>query len=218
MKKMIIVLAFLASNVAAQAQELRAGVKGAFNSTWLFNKEVSDAGDELDYASTFGSQFGVYGSYAFNEAMGVSLELLLGQVNQKYTGVIGGISYDAQRKLSFIDIPVLFRFTSEKGPYLEVGPQFSILSSAKSEPTSGLSTSQEKDQYNSSNFSGILGFGIDIEASEKIDIIAGLRFGYGFSDMTDGVNGPGKNAAGKVVPTNTAVGGLHVGIVYKLTE
>ena len=86
MKKCYLILIAFLSFTTAHAQEgVFVGVKGAFNSTWLFNKTVSDAGDELDYKTSFGSQFGICSRFNFNDNSGVVLEVLMGRVNQKYT-------------------------------------------------------------------------------------------------------------------------------------
>jgi ABC-type transport system substrate-binding protein len=94
--------------------------------------------------------------------------------------------------ISYLDIPVLFRVSSPKGPYFEIGPQASILLGAK-ESYSSLSNSVAnpnysdkdfKDDFNGFGLSGILGFGVDIKISEKINLNTGLRFGYTFTDAT----------------------------------
>ena len=178
--------------------------------TWLFNKNVSDAGDELDYASSFGGQIGVHAMYSFKEKLGLSVDILSNTVNQKYDG--DAVFVD-QVQIKYVSIPVLLKFMGEKGPYFEVGPEFSFRGKVKAAVLDGDLEEVDSDivdeGYNKSNISAVIGFGVDIKASEQIAITAGLRFAWGVSDVTkepDGVDG--------YEPTNTAVGGLHLGVSY----
>ena len=222
MKRIILLFVLATTLSTTYAQSLRLGVEGAFNSTWLFNKTVSDAGDELDYKSTFGGQFGAIVLYNFKEGVGISSGVLFGSVNQKYTNRIPlggnkfGDAFETENKIKYIDIPVLFRITSTGGPYFEIGPQFSLLSKAeytdKKGPNLPSTTADVKDNTNSLNISGQIGFGFDIKASEKVLINAGLRFGYG---LTDARKKP-SNSSSKYEATHTAVGGFHLGITYAI--
>jgi Outer membrane protein beta-barrel domain len=211
MKRIFLVLGLVAAITSAEAQKLRVGIEGAYNSTWLFNKNVSDAGEELDYASTFGYQVGATVIYDFKEGVGISTGILMGTVNQKYTNFKNNpaLKYESQTMLTYIDVPLLFRITSPKGPYFEIGPQFSFISKAETEGKT--STQDIKDEVNSVNISAQIGFGYDIKASEKLTIGLGLRFGYG---LTDAGKEP-DNAVG-YEKTNTAVGGFRVGLNYAL--
>jgi len=210
MKRIFLVLGLVAAITSAEAQKLRVGIEGAYNSTWLFNKNVSDAGEDLDYASTFGYQVGATWIYDFKEGIGISTGFLLGTVNQKYTNLKNSPDkFESELNLTYIDVPLLFRLTSSKGPYFEIGPQFSFLS--KAEFTGLTSTKDEKDNTNSVNISAQIGFGYDVKASEKLTVGLGLRLGYGLTDA-------GKEPDNSVgyEKTNTAVGGFRVGLSYAL--
>lgn len=215
MKRLLVILVTLGMIQQADAQiKIRAGLEGGVNSTWLFNKKVSDAGDELDYKATIGGQFGI-GAYAkFNKLIGLSLSIMSGSINQKYTERlnVGGVfenSYVTETKLKYIDIPLLFRLTTDGkvGFYFETGPQFSLLSSAKHEdPTFG--SADVKSNTNSMNIAAILGFGIDAKAG-PITITSGLRMGYGITDA-------GKKPSYTInyEKTHSAVLGVHLGVAY----
>jgi opacity protein-like surface antigen len=209
MKKIVLAaLLFISVSMKVQAQYLRAGIAGAFNSTWLFNKDVSDAGEALDYKSTFGPSVGVEALYNFKENIGVSIGILYSAINQKYTNRVTDIhgnknTFETEMKTNHIEIPILFRYTGESGPYFEIGPQIGIVTGAEIE---GLGTTLDiKDQTASTNISGALGFGYDVDLSDNLDLTLGLRFGYGFTDISDG-NGD--------EPTNTTTGGFHLGLAY----
>ncbi len=184
MKKVLIILFTVSTVLSAQAQEFRLGLGGGFNSTWLANTNVSDQGDELDFAVTFGGSVGIEGIYSFNEKTGISMALLFSGHNQKYEGKFGNTTYETKVMMRYLDIPILFRLTSPSGTYFEIGPQFGFLTKAEEEFDGG-STEDIKDGFASSNIAGVLGFGVDIDASEHIIITTGLRLGYGFTDVTN---------------------------------
>lgn len=255
MKKVLTVLVLVAATGLARAQELKVGLGGGIYSTWLVNKNVSDQGDDLDFAATFGGQLGVEMQYYFKDNLGLSFGLLYTGHNQKYSGDYGNnVSYEAKTKLRYLDIPILLRMGGgSKGAYFEFGPQFGFLMSAKDEVKGSPANSNEfyddysdqnrKDNFKSSNMAFILGFGVDIDASENVIITTGLRLGYGFSDVTkeyseaeaailaaQGPNGAigfstynahiKQNDSGgdsfKYASTNRAFGGLHLGVLFKL--
>lgn len=193
MKKIIFGLAFLAYGFAANAQGFNIGMGGGIYSTWLVNKNVSDQGDFLDFAVTFGGQIGVNGSYYFSDKMGVGFGFFFTGHNQKYTGDLGPeASYEAKTKLRYLDVPIMIRFGGGKGgAYFEMGPQFGFLMSAKeqieftpSEPTIEYKDENVKDNLSGTNIAAVIGFGVDIDASESISVTTGLRLGYGFTDVT----------------------------------
>lgn len=193
MKKLLLAAALVAGFTTSKAQEgVRLGVKGSFLSTWLFNKNVSDQNASLDYASTFSTAFGAQAVFMFTETYGMSAELNIASHKQKYDGyaVNENFPFTNEINLSYIDIPVMFRVSSPKGPYFEIGPQFCLLTGAKEtfeyEKDNDLSYSDKdvKDDFNGFGVAGVLGFGIDIKISEMVNLTTGFRFGYMFSDAT----------------------------------
>jgi hypothetical protein len=231
------------------AKGVNLGLTGGLNSTWLFNKNVTDAGDHLDYFSTFGGNVGLNIFLVFNEKSAISLGLLYAGHNQKYQGTLSNtlgdevFSYENFIRLKYLDIPLLYRMQSPKGPYLEIGPQFSILLSAKEDFSStpliffpNYSDKNFKNNFNSVGVGAILGFGVDFDAADNIIITAGMRFGYSFTDATEEfsiseinmlliqdqlsytsiishLNNDGKFS---YEPTKRALGGLVVGLAYKI--
>jgi hypothetical protein len=229
MKKLLclILLAGIAGGAHAQ-KGFRAGVKGALNNTWLFNKNVSDAGDELDYKGSFGSQFGVMLIYNFNENAGISVEALAGKVNQKYTNRLTvntgldslEVKFETKDVLKAIDVPLLFRYRTNGGVYFEVGPQFSFISGIESE-SEAISIvpalSVDRPDAGSMYTSAVIGLGYDVELAAKIYLNAGLRFAWGLSDVIDETKNKQLTGSLTYEPTNAAAGGIHVGVSYRIT-
>lgn len=213
MKKILLTLSAVILAFTTNAQYFRVGLNGGYNSTWLFNKNVSDAGDELDYKSSFGGQIGIDALWNFQESTGIYLGIISNSINQKYTIRPGnGENYVAETKFKYITVPLLFRYTGEKGPYFEVGPEFSFGAKAKSK----VEDDEEdipSEAINSSNIAAVLGFGITVKASEQIHVDIGLRFAWGLSDVMKEPDG-----AQNYEPTNTAAGGLHLGVAYVINK
>jgi hypothetical protein len=238
MKRVLIIVALVSASMVVQAQNVRLGLSGGINSTWLMNKNVFDQNDGLDIAASFGGRIGIDAIYSFSEKVGVSVGVnFLSSHNQKYTGDATGIDGDLTVKLKYLDIPILFRLTSTSGTYFEIGPQFGILNSAK-ETYEGNSTGFDYDNisvkngFETTNIAAILGFGVDIDVTDNIFITTGLRLGYGISDVTKEFSSPlnlvlGTNSAAtefahmdddgqfNYEKTSRVFGGLHLGVSYK---
>lgn len=232
MRKLLLSIALIAGGITAGAQGLKVGLGGGVNSTWLLNKNVSDQGDAIDFASTMGGAFGLKAQYFFNDKMGVEMDILYSGHNQKYK--ISDGDFESKTKLSYIDIPVLFRYGGGQGFYFEVGPQISILSGAKEDRDFGIFNTDGRNvehSFNNTNFGLVLGLGADIPVADFLTITAGVRFGYGFSDVTKeysesllnetmSVSGLGAhyNADDEFdyKPTKRVFGGIHVGVLYNL--
>ena len=194
MKKILAIAVIVITSLSsAQAQEgIRLGAKGSFFSTWLFNKNVSDQNASLDYASSFSPTFGVQAIFMFKETYGINAEIIYASHKQKYDGYFGNEdnTFTNEINLSYIDIPILFRVSSPKGPYFEIGPQVSLLMGAKetfelaNSSASNYSDKDVKDDFAGFGVAGVLGFGIDIKLTDMINLTTGLRFGYMFTDAT----------------------------------
>lgn len=191
MKKALLTIAVVIAGLSVQAQNIRVGLTGGVNSTWLMNKNVFDANDGLDIAASFGGRFGLESIYSFNDKIGVSLGLNFISMNsQKYTGDKTGLDGDLTTKLKYFDVPLLFRLTSGSGTYFEIGPQFGFLGKAEETykgntvSTFDYSDVDVKNAFESTNIALVFGFGVDIDVTENIFITTGLRLGYGFTDVT----------------------------------
>jgi hypothetical protein len=241
MKKIMLALMLLVTVSAASAQDFRVGAKGFFNSTWLFNNNISDRGNDADYVASFGVTTGITSALYFTGDLAVSLDLFYTWHNQTLTGVLasGSDAYTSSTTVNYLDIPILFHVSSEGGPYVELGPQVSLLLGAKETYDDVSSTlghvvvsKDFKNDFSGLNLAGVLGFGYDIEASDQVLINVGLRFGYGITDATKKfseaelaatdhgtissfAHTSATTGAYDYHKTNRAFGGLSVGVVYK---
>jgi hypothetical protein len=236
MKKVILLAAGLFAFAALQAQTIRFGLMGAFSSTWMFNNNISDRGDDVNYKSATGSSFGLASTIHFTDESGVALDLLWTTHNAKYQSK--DETSQLTDKISYLDIPVLFRLgPSDGGGFVEIGPQFCIVNGVKesySESTTGLSYSDKdfKKDFSGMQIAAVLGFGYDFEINENWYIGAGLRFGYGFGDFTKkidetdlaqndhsllaGLANYDSNSDYNYSASHRAFGGLHISVLYHM--
>lgn len=216
--------ALFAQSKSDKGNTFEVQVKGSGNSTWLFNKNISDADDTQDYDKAWGFNYGA----AFNAyfgSVGVGIEVLTGNHRGGYAGTIGSTSYKSNVNLKQIMIPLLFKLRSANGAYFELGPEYNMVSSAvySSSGSYGSSTKNVTSSYASSYISGVLGFGFKIRFGDSpLSMDAGLRLNYGLTDLK-GVDSFGRelnNPAFYKKPeiTNAASGGLVIALVYKLNK
>jgi|GEM_PF-742675 len=192
MKKILLAVVLLFSYIGANSQSFRIGAKGAANTTWLLNGNIFDADDEIDTEASFGANAGLSVTHMFSPQLGLSLDILYASVNQHYKGTfdIFGTprNYTLKEKLRYIDLPLMLKITSEKGPYFEIGPKLSFLMKETQVVESEFpilignriqnGTRSFKNDYNPLIFSIALGFGVDIKVAEHHYITAGLRLAY----------------------------------------
>ena len=239
MKSLFLTMAVLGSISTSFSQfSIDVQAKGAINSTWLVNKNISDLGERQDYAAGWGSSYGIAGN-VYAGIIGLGIEFHYATHNAAYEGVISEFNtvldtYNSEVNLKTIQIPLLLKFQSESGSYIEIGPQLTTISSANYSrsgtiPIVGSYTSDPKDvseQYSESYLSGVLGFGAKIPLSEgfPLGILIGIRLQYSFGDLM-GVDGEGFALGSEDdpslfypshEPTQAISGGAVIGLTYTI--
>ena len=125
----------------------------------------------------------------------------------------------------------MLKFQSDKGAYIELGPQLTNISSAQFERSGeliGVGFEESKDvseEYASSYISGVLGFGSKIAFGDlPLGMLLGIRLQYSFGDLM-GVDGEGLSLGSEEnpgfwhpthEPTQAISGGLVVGLTYTI--
>ncbi len=189
MKQLFIVIIALSFSTASSAQ-IHAGIKGQYASTWLLNKNIFDAGDELDYKVSFGSSFGVHGIYMLGQQSGIGLGLGVSNINQQLESNFLDETIVFETALKYTDVGLFYTYIAEGGLYLEIGPQFSFRNEEVEETFDKDGDNQDIDTFTDPNMNnttvfGVFGIGGLIELNDEIKLMVGLRLGYGFSDLTN---------------------------------
>jgi hypothetical protein len=122
--------------------------------------------------SKFGPIIGVYLTYMFAEQAGIQPEF--------FYSLMGGNDPGDEDKtnLSYIALPILFRYNVTEQIHLLAGPQLGFLLSAKEKDPDG--DVDLKDESSSIDFGITLGAGADIN---KFNV--GLRYLFGLSNVAD---------------------------------
>jgi hypothetical protein len=232
MKKIILCasLFFIVANAQAQLS-IDGGVKGSYNSTWLFNKNISDQGAEQDYDMAWGSNVGI-GAAVYYGPIGFGVEFLRGTHTGGYAGDFGlagflaSGKYTSNVKLNVTQIPLLLKLKSKGGAYIELGAQVNSISKAiynRDFADNDLFNDTDNtvtSEYAKSFTSAVLGFGANVRLVKAIPLSlnVGLRLQYGLTDAK-GVDAMGVSLENTVVyPTrqnsNAVSGGIMIGLNY----
>jgi len=171
MKKLLLPVVLLAAGViTANAQGVGVGLRAGLN---LANQSISASGVSVSPDSRLGFFVGGYAKIMFSEKMGIQPELFYSSVGSKWPDAGSGVQ---TIKTDYLTLPVFFRYNITDNFHLLAGPQFGILMSASNKDNSG--TNDIKNQLNSSDFSGVVGAGLDFGP-----INAGLRYNFGLSNI-----------------------------------
>lgn len=240
MKKIILLstICIIASTCLADDEKkntLEIHAKGSANSTFLFNSNISDAGGDQDYAAGWSFNYGAGVSMYFGN-IGFGVEGLMGNHRAAYAGsfvtkdaagnVIKTTNYNSNVNLKITQIPVFFKLKSEIGGYLEIGPQYNLISEANYHYSSDgyQFDTVMTGSFAKSYFSAVVGFGFKIPiAKSSFSILGGARLQYAFSDIQgiDALGVPFTNFFKyKDGPSKTtgATAGLMLGVVYTFGE
>lgn len=177
MKKLILGAAVAMSSLTF-AQQF--GVKAGMNVSSL-----SDDSSLSDQGSKIGFNAGVFMNAPLAENFSIQPELLYSQMGDKYDQEFGGTTYARSRHLDYITLPVMFQYNATPSFYLEAGPEFGLLVSAKNKYTneSENNTINEspnyKDDLNGFNFG--LGIGAGYYFTPNVGLTA--RYVAGLTDI-----------------------------------
>lgn len=200
MKKLFLGAAIAMSSLTF-AQQF--GIKAGMNVSSLSTEEGLD-----DQKSKIGFNAGVFMNAPLAENFSIQPELLYSQYGDKANATIAGNEYSYARNLDYVTLPVMFQYNATPSFYLEAGPEFGLLVSAKNKvknETSGQTVSESdnyKDDLNGFNFG--LGLGAGYYFTPNVGLTA--RYVAGFTDIyKDGQN------SGDAVKNNV----FQVGLAYK---
>ena len=183
MKKVVLSALAVMMFAFANAQEVKYGVKGGLN---LSN--FSGDTDGINLKSKAGFNIGGFVEMKLSDKFSIQPELLYSTQGPKVKDqveVVDGILYngDVCFNLSYINVPVMFKYYVADKFNIEAGPQIGFLTSAKTKTTiDGYNGSHEmnvKDIFESIDFGLNLGVGYDFADHWS----AGLRYNLGLSNI-----------------------------------
>ncbi len=194
-----------------------AGIKAQYGYTGMINQNISDSGDyayEVGNGLAYGGKIGINYGYT-----GLALEAMFRSSTAVYEDKTGASITNIDVDYSSVDVYALFR-TSKNLGYFEIGPKVSLWSEVDRSGEGLASPVSVTDNYNSTNFAGVLGFGAYVIGSDgAFSGILGLRFEYGFTDV---VSDSGATLGAPVGNVNLNLDGasstnpVFAGIVFEL--
>lgn len=202
MKKLFLGAAIAMSSLTF-AQQF--GLKGGMNVSSL-SKDASLS----DQGSKIGFNAGLFMNAPIAENFSIQPELLYTQMGEKYdyTQPITGDRISGATHLDYVALPVMFQYNATPSFYLEAGPEFGLLVSAKDKQkneTTGQTIAESSDyKDNLNNFNAGIGLGAGYYFTPNVGLTA--RYVAGLTDIyKDGQN------SGDAVKNNN----FQVGLAYK---
>ncbi|MCS4302582.1 MULTISPECIES: porin family protein [Chryseobacterium] len=184
MKKLILGLAVTASTLAFAQQTTSSnpvtfGVKGGMNVSSLSKDSGLD-----DQKSKIGFNAGVFANIPVATSFSIQPEVLYSQYGNKSDYTLGGTKYSASTKLDYITVPVMFQYNALPNLYLEAGPEFGFMVSAKNKfknESTGQSSTTDNYKDNLSTFNFGIGLGAGYYFTPNLGITA--RYVAGLTDI-----------------------------------
>jgi len=183
MKKIILSSLLVLAFGFTYAQKAEFGIKGGLNSS-----NFSGDTEGVDFKSRVGFNVGAFAAIKLSEKITLQPEILFstqGAKAENVTADVNGVNYtaDIEFNLSYINVPVMFKYYVADKFNLEAGPQIGFLTSAEtSTKVDGFNQTVDqdaKDYFESVDFGFNLGAGYDF--TNKIS--AGIRYNIGLSNV-----------------------------------
>ncbi|PTM08209.1 MAG: PorT family protein [Bacteroidetes bacterium] len=159
--KVLIVAVFFGITITTKAQDLKFGIKGGLNLATL-----SDNGSGLNFRPAF--HFGIVSEYRISDNFSIQPELLYSSQGQKYHGGL-------VLKLNYLNLPIMANYLVSENIFIEAGPQFGVLLSAKE------GNESIKDTYRDIDFGFNLGLGYKFEGGLSFN----ARYYFGIANLHD---------------------------------
>jgi hypothetical protein len=188
MKKVIVLFVAVVSFAAVQAQ-IAYGAKGGFNLSNVRGSDVSGNKTKV------GIHLGGYVAIPVADQITVQPELVFSTQGDK---VSHKGSPDSKLNTSYLNIPVLAKYTAASGFFGETGPQFGFLLSAKAKE--GSDKTDVRDSFKKFDLSWALGVGY----MTNFDLGINLRYNFGITKL---------DVDGDVKVYNSVI---QAGVFYKL--
>jgi long-subunit fatty acid transport protein len=207
MKKIILSTLLVLAFGFTYAQKAQFGLKGGLNSSNF----IGDT-EGMDFKPRVGFNVGAFAAIELSEKITLQPEILFstqGAEAENVEAFVNGSIYtgDVKFNLSYINIPVMFKYYVADKFNLEAGPQIGFLTSAEtSTKLDGFNQTVDedaKDYFESVDFGFNLGAGYDFTKN----VSAGIRYNIGLSNVF-------KNQPGDDSKIQNSVFSLSVGYKF----
>jgi len=185
----IIVVSSLFSGLIAKGQVwFDLGLRGGVGTTALMNLNTWDDRNATPIIGTGnfgGGKVGVY--VGMNN--GINVELLSAKYNHGVRYETGTGPILIEQGFKSFEIPVLYKYHSDEGSYIELGMSFGKVQSAIQGGDITFGSDDPLHFYEEKFNAAIFGFGAHIFSTNNMFTSLGFRFGYTFSDIISEAGG-----------------------------
>ena len=206
MKKITLLSLFVFVFGIINAQKSQFGIKGGLNISNQTNI-VETLGAPQKSSSIIGFNIGGFVEIKISDKFSVQPELLYSTQGGKLNSEVflrtnpeePGELFDVEFKssLSYVNIPVMFKYYVVKKLSLELGPQLGILVGSKIKQTlTSQNTGQTSSNDDSGDFYNSIDYGMNIGTAYAIskNISAEIRYSIGLSNISKRVSNESKNS------------------------
>ena len=172
MKQILIIILCMSAFVVSKAQ-VSYGVKGGLNIPKITGSDRQDTEGKVGFYG------GLFVGFPVADKLTVQPELVYSVqgVKLKYQDL------ESDLNTSFVNIPVLAKYTTVSGFYGETGPQLGILGVAHAKHNGKVAN--VRNQYKFTDFSWVFGFGYQKKSS---NIGVDLRYNLGLNEIRESSN------------------------------
>lgn len=188
MKKLILLTVLVFAFNFANAQKVKYGVKAGLN---IANAIISEDGAPST-SSVTSFHVGGFAEINISKKLFFQPELVYSMQGTNFSLPVdvNGTVYSTNNtfKLSYINIPLMFKYYPQEKFYFEAGPQIGLLTSAKLEVEVagyGSNTQDAKELFKSSDFG--LNFGLGYNFTKRVT--SNVRYNLGLSNIADTESG-----------------------------
>lgn len=193
MKKVLLLMAVVSFiGYSAKAQGVSFGLKAGMTASTM---KASTSMEGFDFKSKIGFYAGAIAEIGVSENFAVQPEVYYEMLGAKMKVDYGEGSMEGQSDLGYVSIPLLAKYRNQ-GFSAFLGPQIGILISAKGK--SDGETEDIKDQFNSTDFAGVVGVGYTLTNGFGFD----ARYQMGFSNIA-------KDSGDETLKNNAFTVGIH---------
>jgi hypothetical protein len=179
------------------ASTARFGIKGGVNFSTLKLEQDASSSTSSTTEDLAGFNGGVFANIPMGGVLKFQPELVYSSQGSKFTSTTqiplsAPVTTTSNKKLGYINLPLLIQAQTTSGFYVETGPQLGYLLTAKNEPTGSNSGSETdiEDNLRKLDFAWAGGIGYLSRVGLGID----ARYNFGFRNLYDNENSANANA------------------------
>jgi hypothetical protein len=234
MKKTLLALLLFVSVAGLGQKSFYFGVGSYIGSSAIVNQNTYGI-PELDYEVPFSYGINLNAGFSFTKTIGIKMEIGNASLGQKYSDTRNDTNFTRDVKLSYLSIPVLFKYNSAGTTarfYILAGPQMMFLIKADQEYLADGEpyerTGQDadgnlfkigdpdiKDRISSFDLMARIDMGVDITLVKNLVLNAGITMAYGLLDI-NATAYQIEDYSGNYNPSHNVYGGIGIGICYSI--